>query len=50
MASNQLRVNCTCNYYSCWGNFLIQSREFSFLDVATKLGHCIVDDFAALGR
>ena len=18
MTSNQLRVNCTCNYYSCW--------------------------------
>ena len=25
MASNQLRVNCTFNYHSCWGNLLIQT-------------------------
>ena len=26
MASNQLRVNCTCNYHSCWVNLLIQTN------------------------
>ena len=28
MASNQLRVNRTCNYCSCWGNLLLQTFVF----------------------
>ena len=42
MASNQLRVSCTRNYYSCWDNLLFQTiciclqygaREFLALTV-----------------
>ena len=30
MATNRLRVNRTCNYYSCWGNLLIHLFAFGW--------------------